>query len=75
MNIRTFTSMINRDNSEPISISITYAGAIVCNSYNPLDPFQSAAYGNFKVNTFVAMNYNEYQIDIATTPQNPIIEE
>lgn len=77
MTVKQFTEMIDleRLDSRPkIVLAVDDDREVITSDYNMYDRFQVAAYGNWKVASVAAIAAHHYEINIATTPRQPIIE-
>lgn len=77
MTVKQFTEMIDLeglDSRPKIVLAVDDDREVITNDYNMYDRFQVAAYGNWKIASVAAIDTNHYEINIATTPRQPIIE-
>lgn len=77
MTVKQFTDMIDLEGLETspkIVLAVDDDREIITSDYNMYDRFQVAAYGNWKIASVAAIAANHYEINIATTPRQPIIE-
>lgn len=73
MNVKQLVNMIYKEDLQ-IKITVGY-GEDFNTTLDINNPFHLEAYGKFKVDTFRALNSDSYEINIATTPCKPIVEE
>lgn len=77
MTVKQFTDMIDQeglDTLPEIMLAVDADRDVITSNYNMYDLFQVAAYGNWKIASVAAVGANKYQLNIATTPRQPIIE-